>query len=153
MNDVAEHAFRRHYADVYRFIRRRVGTRERAEDLAQEVFAAAAARLRDDVTPPLAWLYTVAKRRFADEARRLSRSPRTGMRPAEYPPHVLAALRAALAALPETQRDVVLLKLIRGLSFAEIGSTLGIAPDAAKMRFVRGLRSLRASLEQEGVKP
>ena len=72
----AEAAFRRHYGDVYRYLRRRTGDHHEAEELTQRVFADAAASL-DGAETPLAWLYTVARRRFADQARRSGRpSPR-----------------------------------------------------------------------------
>jgi RNA polymerase sigma-70 factor, ECF subfamily len=159
VNDVAERAFRRHYGQIYRYVRRRTGDHHRAEELAQQVFADAAASLREDAaSPALAWLYTVAKRRFVDEARRAARTPDVSLAvvPAEqreYGADVASALRAALAALPDGQNHVVVLKLLRGLRFAEIGRMLGISEDAAKMRFVRALEALRADLEQRGVEP
>jgi DNA-directed RNA polymerase specialized sigma24 family protein len=73
VTDVVERAFRRHYGTVYRYVRRRSRSHEQAEDLTQEVFAAAAAALPSENVgdpPVLAWLYTVAQRRFADEMRR-----------------------------------------------------------------------------------
>ena len=69
-------AFRRHYGEIYRFLRRRTESDEAAEDLAQAVFADAAARLRQleqDDPPVLAWLYTVARRRLVDRARAAAR--------------------------------------------------------------------------------
>ena len=78
VGDLAERAFRRHYRHVYRYVRRRAASAEEAEDLTQAFFAdavAAADRLRPGSPPLLAWLYTVAKRRLADEARRLERGP------------------------------------------------------------------------------
>jgi len=159
VNDVAERAFRRHYGQIYRYVRRRTGDHHRAEELAQQVFADAAASLREDAgSPALAWLYTVAKRRFADEARRSARSLDApfAVVPAEarqYGVDVASALRAGLAALPEGQNDVVVLKLLRGLRFAEIGRVLGISEDAAKMRFVRALEALRTELAERGVEP
>jgi RNA polymerase sigma-70 factor (ECF subfamily) len=62
-------------------------------------------------------------------------------------------LSRALAALPEAQRQVAVLKLVRGARFAEIGRMLGVSEAAAKMRFVRALEALRVELEQEGVSP
>ena len=59
----------------------------------------------------------------------------------------------ALAARPETQRQVAVLKLVRGARFAEFGKVLGVTEAAAKMRFVRALEALRSALEQEGVSP
>ena len=152
--NVAERAFRQHYDQVYRYLRWRTHDHHRAEELAQEVFADAAESLRETGGPELAWLYTVAKRRFADEARRNARiEPVTALEPAEYGPAVGAALAAALAALPEGHRQVVVLKLLRGAKFAEIGEALGVKEAAAKMRFVRALESLRGELEREGVTP
>ena len=160
VNGVVEGAFRRHYGDVYRYLRRRVGDHGRAEELTQDVFAAAAAALpaeRPGDPPVLTWLYTVARRRFADEARRHGRERRlAGLKPArgssEYAPIALA-LREALAALPGGQAQVVLLKLVRGLTFAEIGAEVGLTEAAAKMRFMRGLEQLRADLSERGVAP
>jgi DNA-directed RNA polymerase specialized sigma24 family protein len=74
---VVERAFRRHYGTVYRYVRRRSRSHEQAEDLTQEVFAAAAAALPSENVgdpPVLAWLYTAAQRRFADEVRRKAQS-------------------------------------------------------------------------------
>jgi DNA-directed RNA polymerase specialized sigma24 family protein len=47
----------------------------------------------------------------------------------------------------------LVLKLLRGARFAEIGAKLEVTPDAAKMRFVRALEALRDDLELEGVGP
>ena len=121
MNGVAEGAFRRHYQHVYGFFRRRVRDPHRAEELTQDVFAAAAAGLpkpKEGDPPVLAWLYTVARRRFVDESRRLSRERRPKDLPArttsDYGPFVARALREALGELPGGHSQVVVLKLLRG---------------------------------------
>jgi RNA polymerase sigma-70 factor (ECF subfamily) len=158
VTDVVDGAFRRHYATVFRYIRRRTGDDDRAEDLTQDVFAAAAAALptEGEGQPPiLAWLYAVAQRRFADDARRAARTvplvpPR---QPPDYSPPVAHAISAALGRLRPEQRQVVALKLLRGLSFAEIAAELETSPAAAKMRFARALAALREELRQEGVEP
>jgi DNA-directed RNA polymerase specialized sigma24 family protein len=58
-----------------------------------------------------------------------------------------------MAALPGGQTQVVLLKLVRGLTFAEIGTEVGLTEAAAKMRFVRALEQLRADLSERGIEP
>jgi DNA-directed RNA polymerase specialized sigma24 family protein len=70
----------------------------------------------------------------------------------EYEP-IAGVLRDALAALPGGQSQVVLLKLVRGLTFAEIGREVGLTEAAAKMRFVRALEQLRADLSERGIEP
>jgi RNA polymerase sigma-70 factor (ECF subfamily) len=160
VNGVAEGAFRRHYQHVYGFFRRRVRDPHRAEELTQDVFTAAAAGLappQEGDPPVLAWLYTVARRRFVDESRRLSRESRRDFPPArtasDYGPFVARALREALGALPGGHSQVVVLKLLRGLTFAEIGAEVGLTEAAAKMRFKRALEALRAELTERGIEP
>ena len=153
--NAAESAFRRHYDQVYRYLRWRTHDHYRAEELTQQVFADAAASLGETGGPQLAWLYTVAKRRFADEARKRGAQVAPAQTPEakEYGTGTTAALRTAIERLPDGQRDVVVLKLLRGARFAEIGERLGLTEAAAKMRFVRALEALRTELEGEGVTP
>jgi len=158
MPDRSEEAFRRHYAQLFRYIRRRTPDDFEAEDVTQAVFADAAQRLGDfkpGAPPVLAWLYTVAQRRLADRARRLAHQhaslrelDQTRLAPAEtaYGTDIAAALREAIAALPETQRTVVVMKLLRGLSFAEISDRVGASEAGCKMRFARGVEALRDRL-------
>ena len=164
MEGLAEMAFRRHHAQIYRYLQRRTGDPDRAEDLAQEVFAdATAALLRTDFEPRsmLAWLYTIAQRRFADDTRRrphaLERLPADDALD-ELPARdsdidLDGALGAAIASLPPGQRQVITMKLLRGLTFREITAAFGINEAAAKMRFQRALGALRADLEQRGIAP
>lgn len=152
-----------HYRRLLRFVRRRVATAEDAEDLTQEVFANAAASLayREAGSPTLAWLYTVARRRIVDEARRRSRSQTVSLEvvadPAasesRYGAEVARALDAALSTMPEGQRLVVLGRLIRGRSFAAIGRDLGLTEEACRMRFMRGLHHLQGEFTKEGLEP
>jgi RNA polymerase sigma factor (sigma-70 family) len=160
VNGVAEGAFRRHYQHVYRYLRRRIRDPHRAEELTQDVFAAAAAGLpdaREGDPPVLAWLYTVARRRFVDETRRLKREKRVDLpetrSSSDYGPFVAQALREALGALPRGQSQVLVLKLLRGLTFAEIGHEVGLTEAAAKMRFRRALDALREELIERGIEP
>ena len=160
-------AFRRHYGEVYRFLRRRTESDEVAEDLAQAVFADAAARLRPlehEDPPVLAWLYTVARRRLVDRARAAARGQGTlasldeaRVQPIEatmeYGAQLGVLIGASIRELPEGQRQVVVMKLLEGRPFAEIAERTGVSEAACKMRFSRGLESLRAELSQRGVEP
>jgi RNA polymerase sigma factor (sigma-70 family) len=159
VNDLAERAFRDHYAGVVAFLRRRTANSEEAEELAQAVFAQAAERLTRDGRAPLpAWLYTVARRRLIDEARRRSRRAAVPLdvlplaaRERTYGGEVATTLRRALQRLPEPQRRIVVGRLIEGRSFAELAESAGATEAACKMRFVRGLASVREIFEEEGL--
>jgi RNA polymerase sigma-70 factor (ECF subfamily) len=159
---LAELAFRRHHAQIYRYLRRKTGDADRAEDLAQEVFADAASALaRGDWRPTsmLAWLYTIAQRRFADEVRRRRHSyngvPLDDLLddvPApDYGAGLARALGEAISRLSPNQQQVIYMKLLRGSSFCDIASAMEVSEAAAKMRFQRALTCLRADLEQQGI--
>lgn len=160
-------AFRRHYGEVYRFLRRRTESDEVAEDLAQAVFADATARLHQlehEDSSVLAWLYTVARRRLVDRARAAARGQGTlasldGVRAQpveevlEYGAQLGVLIGASIRGLPEGQRQVVVMKLLEGRPFAEIAERMGVSEAACKMRFSRGLESLRSELSRRGVEP
>lgn len=57
-----------------------------------------------------------------------------------------AALDAALAALPERQREAVVLRHIEGLSNPEIAEILGVGVEAVESLTARGKRALAAAL-------
>jgi RNA polymerase sigma-70 factor (ECF subfamily) len=161
---LAELAFRRHHAQIYRYLRRRTGDADRAEDLAQEVFVDAAAALsRGDWRPTsmVAWLHTIAQRRFADELRRCHQPSigvpfdefRDEVSAREHGPNVAGPLREAIFRLTPGQRQVICMKLLRGSPFCDIASALDVTEAAAKMRFQRALNALRADLERQGIAP
>ena len=158
-------AFASQYGQVLAFVRRRTRSREDAEDVTQEVFASAAAELRrsaESAPPTLAWLYTVAQRRIADQQRKRfterKRPPEFGAVVSHELSHdfgaqVVAAFDSALETLSEAQREVIVCRLIRGLSFGDIANRLGITEAACRMRFMRGLEHLRSELTNQGVTP
>lgn len=161
----ASRDLRRHYREIYRYVRRRSRSDPDAEDVTQDVFADAAralATFQPGEGPPIAWLYAVARRRLIDQARRHARRHEVSGEPAlelvadppaEYGPDVAEALRSGIERLPRLQQEVVLMKLVQGRSFAEIASALDAGEGACRMRFLRGLEQLRAFLEEEEVTP
>ena len=161
---------RRHRTPVYSFLARLTGDRARAEDLCQETFLKAV-RASADWAPRArfqTWLYAIARNRAIDEARRQAfrRAERledaAGAAPsADDPPPDRAAegallrpkLEAALAALPEEQREVFLLREYAGLRFPEIAQVTGVPENTVKSRMRYALEALRARLSALGVGP
>ncbi len=163
MGRLAEQAFRRYYGQVYRYLLRRTANPSEAEELTQRVFTDAAEaerQLERDQRPILPWLLTVAHRRWVDERRRSRRQQNTldrvatgAERAASSDEELAGALRRVLAQLPDEQREVAIRRLWHGRSFRDIASDLGLSEGAVKMRFRRGMESLRELLREEGYTP
>jgi RNA polymerase sigma-70 factor, ECF subfamily len=140
---------------VLDYLRRRTGDVQLAEELVQEVFLAALVAqpsLSKGTKPLLAWLYVVARRRSIDAARSARRAARAAQEDVSvaYPIDdgrvSERAIAEAIRALPAEERRIVLLRLLRGCSFAEIGSSLGAEAAVCRVRYSRALRALRQSL-------
>ncbi len=56
----------------------------------------------------------------------------------------------ALAEIPKDYRDVLMLRCIDGLPFAEVAQHLDRSPGAARMLFLRGIKDLRDRLNAKG---
>lgn len=143
--------FAQYHASLVRVIYRRTGDRDRAEDIAQEVFARAA------VAPPRnprPWLFAVALNLVREEGRTQSRRGRLlelyrheGSRLAPAPDDELerseraAMVRAALETLTPRDREALLLKA-EGFNYDEIAATLGLARGAIGTTLARARKRL-----------
>ena len=137
------------------------------EDLTSEVFVGVLRNLasfRGDEAGFRSWLFTIAHRRLLDERRRLVRRPPP--EPLDVAAAVLAPddveadagrsvadarVREVCAELAPDQRDVLLLRLLGGLTLEECATTLGKTLGAVKALQRRGFASIVRRLEQEGV--
>ena len=139
-------------------------SREAADDVTQEIYASMAEALADssrESPRTLGWLYVVARRRMIDEARRVARAELVSLAvvserealAGDYGPAVARTLSLGLARLSEVQRTVVVLRLLRGESFAGIAKRVGLTEEACRMRFMRALEDLREEFEREGLTP
>ena len=150
------------YADnVFGYVLSIVHDEHDAEDLTSEVFARLPRALglyRPGATPFAAWLLRVARNAALDHLRRERSVPSPHVHPAGEPsgPHELerlAGLRSALAALPADQRQVVLLRLVAGLSPGEVADKLDRSVDAVHALQHRARRRLRRELTALGFAP
>ena len=143
--------FEQYYPALVRMLYRRVGDRDRAEDLAQETFARAVAAPPNNPRP---WLFAVALnlvrvdgRRAVTRGRRLELLKGEQDVPANSPDVDLerreetARVRAALATLNERDREALLLRA-EGFDYEEIAATLGLAKGAIGTTLARARRRL-----------
>jgi RNA polymerase sigma-70 factor (ECF subfamily) len=145
------------YADnVYGYVCSIVRDEHDAEDVTQQVFAklpTALGRYQARSVPFSAWILRVAHNAAIDFVRARRAVPceevRTPDQEAESTGRErLEALRTALAALPEDQRQVLAMRFIAGMSPGEIAKQLGRSEDAVHGLQHRGRRTLRRELER-----
>jgi RNA polymerase sigma-70 factor (ECF subfamily) len=154
----------RHHESIFRYVLVRVQDRALAEDLTGEVFARMVGSLPGyhlRGIPFRAWLYRIAHSRVVDHYRRQKRRPSVpldyaqGLSDPEGNPALtvdlkltLERVQRALSGLEPSQRDVVVLRFLLGLSLQEVAQTLGKTVAAVKSLQHRGLVALRVVLEQ-----
>ena len=149
-----EAAYRTRAADFLRVATAITGSREGARDAVQEALTRAFARratFRGSGTVE-AWLW----RAVVNAARNVrARSPQVGEGPqADSATHDAedeqrAAVRAAVAALPERQRLALFLRYYADLDYAAIAAALGVRRGTVSATLNHAHATLRAALEEE----
>jgi len=152
--------YRLYFTPIYRYLFIRLRSRERADDLAQDVFLKIFAKvetLREIPLAPLSYFFTVARNTLIDfwrkkkdlslenENETAAKVPDGGADLLENlaRAEVAAKVRQGLAALPAEEAEIVALKYFGGLSAREIGQSLGLSEEAVRQRQCRALKKLR----------
>jgi RNA polymerase sigma-70 factor (ECF subfamily) len=148
--------YRRHRLSVYRYIRSRAKTDDDAIDLTAVTFERALVampRYRSRGGGFVAWLLRIARNAAIDAGRKTSAVPldtdvvdrRSGTSPeaVAIANEGRRALARALAALPEPQREAVILRYAAGLTARQIGEVLGKSDSATQKLLGRALASIR----------
>lgn len=145
------------YADkIYRYLYYRTQHRETAEDLTSQTFLKALDGLSgfDEARGTFsAWIYRIARNALIDHYRATRetvdiddvwdlKSDEDVERDVEARERI-EKLQPYLKALPKDQRELLLLRLWDGLSYAEISAIVGRSEDACKMAYSRTVARLR----------
>jgi RNA polymerase sigma-70 factor, ECF subfamily len=156
--------FDRHFAHVYRYLRRRVGD-ELAAELAAETFLRAFGsrrRFAGDGSSVRAWLFGIAanlvRMKYRTEERRLRAYARAAADLTGHEPAIAVedrldaealgpALALALARLTPALREVLVLHAWGDLSHDEIAQALGCSSQAVRTRLSRARGQLAAGLD------
>ncbi|WP_220034229.1 sigma-70 family RNA polymerase sigma factor [Curtobacterium sp. MCSS17_008] len=144
------------------WVRQCLVDRWQAEEVVQDVFLEVwrLADRYDPRHPPVSWVRTIAQRRAVDRVRKAEadrrRDVRAGVRYLDTVDHASVeraegvldreALRRAIVALPERQREAVVLRHLEELTGPELAERLGVPVGTAKTRARDGVLALRRSL-------
>ncbi len=156
----------RHGRAIKAFAFRMLRSDGEAEDVVADTFVRVATSTWRPTGSARGWLFTIARRLCLDVLRH-----RRTLRAAV--PHLVELdwgaptpnpearallqeqaswLEAGLARLPEEHREVLLLRMVHGLSAAEVAAVLGLAEDQVHSQVSYARKRLRAVLEEAGVR-
>jgi RNA polymerase sigma-70 factor (ECF subfamily) len=154
------------YEPILRYMIIRVSTADDAEDLAQQVFIRFYRNLanwKDQGYSPMAYVFTVARSVVADYWRANKNRPIDNSeevlpllidstdRPDEQLMNKETASQVirAISRLPDHYKEVISLRLIKGLTNPEIAMIIGKSEVATRKLYSRGIQKLQVELESE----
>lgn len=155
---------------VVRYCRARIGAAERsglsADDVAQEVCLAAMMalpRYQDQGRPFMAFVYGIAAHKVADAHRAVGRdrtyptdslpdlgSVEVGPEQSAIDADATTRMDALLQLLPGKQREILILRVVVGLSAEETAAAVGSTPGAVRVAQHRALARLKSEIIATG---
>lgn len=155
--------FRTYHQPLVRYLTRRLGDRDWAEEVAQETFLRALRQ--EQLTSERSWLFAVATNLVRDEARKQERQRKHLQLMADEEReriaepvsddaervHERALARQAIESLEERDRNALLMRE-EGLSYPEIAEALGLSVGSIGTTLSRARRRLAESYEQLATK-
>lgn len=150
-----------HVTKIYRYVYYRVYSRERAEDITQEVFLKAWKAIgscKGKEKTFSSWLYRIAHNLIIDKLRK---SRKQSSREAELPEDIRDTadgmeisleqrdLLKVIELLAPNQRQVIVMKFIDGMDNREIAESMGKSTGAIRILQMRALEALRKTLSKE----
>ncbi len=163
MDETIGEMYQHHYEAVLRYVQRRVGCPQVAQDLTGDVFCKAVRTfgsyrpMRESALP---WLYAIAGHTVIDHYRRQHPAAALELVPEAASPEMgpdevvvwrELAVQAWVAAgqLPPAQRQALWLRFGEDRDLAEIADAMGRSVMAVKLLLHRATRGVRARLEPE----
>lgn len=153
-----EPLYRKYYDAILRYLKQRMEDPEQAHDVASQVFIKAIKNLskyEDRGVPFGSWLYRIAKSELYQSYREMQSNRTVSMEHVQIPTfdtlffdnqefeHNQSLLLAAMQKLKEEQLKLIEMRFFEQLSFKEIGESIGITENNAKVKTFRALEKLR----------
>jgi len=147
---------RRYYAAMAAIAYTVLGDHQLAEDAAQESFARALIRIKslNDRAKFAQWLTAicknVAKDMVATRAKHISTEDISQVDKLDNPDENDRLIRRAIEKLPDSAKELVVLRYYDGLSYEQISIVLGISKASINGRLTRAKRKMAAYLRKNG---
>ncbi len=155
--------YRRYLPRVYRYVYRRVGNQQDAEDVTASVFTEALESLEDyrEQGSFAGWLFTIAHHRVADHHRRQRErvsleevalalsDPGPGPEAQALRRDRLERVAQALDELTPDRQEALALRFFGQLSNKEVAQVMGRSEAAVKMLVCRAIRQLRRRCRED----
>lgn len=163
---LGERLYVSHYTPLYRYLFFRLRNKRDAEDLAQTVFVKAFASLKNgiwDGAGDIHYLFTIARNTLIDYFRRGKHAPITSdeliescadtvttSAPVEEREH-RELIAHGLEKLKPAEAEALTLRYLSDMEYGEMAKIMDKREDAVRQLVHRGLKSLKAHLENEGL--
>lgn len=149
------------HASLYRYARSLCGEPSAAEELLQETYKRALAAKRkpevSDADQMRPWVFTIMRNIWQNERRRMSRSPEIlfddstasldeGVEDAINRKLLVSEIRAAVDSLPVPWREIIVMRDMEDLSYAQIAAILACPVGTVMSRLARARQALRQLL-------
>lgn len=169
-NDAFEEIVRQNQTYIYNLCFSKLGSREDALDVSQETFIKAYRALGSyrGESKLSSWLYRICANCITDHIRSKKQDtvslepdeegnggvvladddPGSSPEAAAERADIRSAVQAAVAALPEDMREMIILREYRGMSYAEIAELCGIEEGTVKSRLNRAKQKIKDFLTE-----
>lgn len=152
----------RYLPPIYRFVFVKVGRKQDAEDITQQVFTSAWQNIESfefKGFPFSSWIYRIASNAVIDYYRTYKGNASIDAVPEEYFSEdagneakvdlaiAMSTVRVALARLEQDQQNVLLMKFVNDLSNKEIAEALGKTEGAVRVIQHRALKQLKTHID------
>lgn len=149
-----------YYEQIYKFCYWKIQNSDEAQDITQDTFIRFldAAQTYSDIKRPKALLYTIANnlcRNWVKKARQVSLDALESQElyaTDDFAEKLIQKiyLSGAVSALPESQKEVLLLRYGQDMKVAEVAEILGLSRFQVMYRIRSALKQLNKSLGKEG---
>lgn len=161
-----EQLYKEYGGDVFRYSMFKLKNKEDAEDVLSETFARLIDKDFDGIENMKAWIITVARNIIYEKYRKIAKSAsetideeieeitegEVNLEKEILDQESIEFIKKELEGLDEETQEIIILKVWEELKFSEIAKLMNEKESTVKLRYYRGLESLKNNLNKEGRK-